>query len=213
MTPVAHRRTILRDAPLPPLPRRAYAMAMPAPAARSDWTAEELDALPDDGNRYEVVDGELLVTPAPSNGHQEAVGELFVRMRPYVIAASMQVLVAPSAVRFSPRREVQPDLLVLPLVNGKRAQSFRGVGRLELAVEILSPSTARVDRYVKRELYQSEGVPEYWVVDVASRLVERWRPNDRAPEVVVDTLTWQPRADVAPLVIDLADYFRWVHGE
>ncbi len=188
-------------------------MAMPAPAARSDWTADELDALPDDGNRYEVVDGELLVTPAPSYDHQEAVGELFARMRPYVIAASMQLLVAPAAVRFSLRREVQPDLLVLALVDGKRARSFREVGRLELAVEILSPSTARVDRYAKRELYQSEAVREYWVVDVASRLVERWRPNDKAPEVLVDTLSWQPRADVAPLVIDLADYFRWVHGE
>ena len=118
-------------------------MAMPAPAARTDWTAEEINTLPDDGNRYEVVDGELLVSPAPTNEHQEAVVELLVRMRAYVIAASMQILVAPSAVRFSSRREVQPDLLVLPLVDGKRARSFREVGRLELAVEILSPSTAR----------------------------------------------------------------------
>ena len=188
-------------------------MAMPAPAARTDWTAEEINTLPDDGNRYEVVDGELLVSPAPTNEHQEAVVELLVRMRAYVIAASMQILVAPSAVRFSSRREVQPDLLVLPLVNGKRARSFREVGRLELAVEILSPSTARADRYEKRELYQSERVPEYWIIDLASRLVERWRPTDTAPDVFLESLTWLPRDDVAPLVIDLVDYFRWVHGE
>ncbi|MDP1857198.1 MAG: Uma2 family endonuclease [Gemmatimonadaceae bacterium] len=188
-------------------------MAMPAPAARSDWTAEEINALPDDGNRYEVVDGELLVSPAPTNEHQEAVVELLVRMRAYVIAASMQILVAPSAVRFSSRREVQPDLLVLPLVDGKRARSFHDIGRLELAVEILSPSTARADRYEKRALYQSERVSEYWIIDLASRLVERWRPTDTAPDVLLESLTWLPSDDVAPLVIDLVDYFRWVHGE
>ena len=133
-------------------------------------------------------------------------------MRAYVIAASMQILVAPSAVRFSPRREVQPDLLVRPLVNGKRARSFREVARLELAVEILSPSTTRADRYQKRELYQSEQVPEYWIIDLASRLVERWRPDDTAPEELLESLSWQPRAEMAPLVIDLVEYFRVVHG-
>lgn len=188
-------------------------MSMPAPAARTDWTVDEVHALPDDGNRYEVVDGELLVTPAPSFSHQDAVLQLAIRMQAYADAVSLHLLIAPAAVTFSPRREVQPDLLVLPLVDGRRARTFAEVGHLVLAVEILSPYTARADRYVKRPLYQSEGVPECWIVDVASRLFERWRPGDEEPEVLLETLAWQPRDDVAPLVIDLVEYFRRVHGE
>ena len=61
-----------------------------------------------------------------------------------------------------------------------------------LAVEVLSPSTARADRTVKRRLYQRAGVPEYWIVDLEARLVERWRPADERPEVLTDTLTWRP---------------------
>ncbi len=209
---------IVRDVRLPyahllSLPRRAYAMAMPATPAHTDWTVEELQALPDDGNRYEVVDGELLVTPAPSNLHQRAVVEFCLRLRGYADSASYDVLVAPAAVTFSRRREVQPDVLVLPLVDGRWAQSFRDAGRLELAVEILSPASARADRSVKRRLYQSEGVPEYWIVDLDARLVERWRPNDSKPEILFESLVWRPRADVTPLEIDLVQLFRWVHGE
>ena len=188
-------------------------MAMPALTARSDWTVEEINALPDDGNRYEVVDGELFVTPAPSYAHQGVVGELFYRLRGYVESVSLHVLTAPAAATFSPRREVQPDLLVLPLVDGRPPRAFADVGRLVLAVEVLSPSTTRADRYVKRRLYSSEGVPEYWIVDIASQLVERWRPDDEEPEVLFETLTWQPRDDVAPLVIDLPGLSRQVHRE
>jgi hypothetical protein len=56
-------------------------------------------------------------------------------------------------------------------------------------------------------------VPEYWIVDTALRCVERWRPGDEDPEILFDILTWQPQSDVAPLTIDLAAYFRAVHGE
>lgn len=212
VTPLADPRAIVRYELLPFSPRRAYAMVMPAPAARTDWTVEEMHALPDDGNRYEVVDGELLVTPAPSFTHQDAIAELYLLLKPYADAASLHVLFAPAAVTFSPRREVQPDLLVLPLVDRRRARTFAEAGRLVLAVETLSPSTARADRYTKRRLYQSENVPEYWIVDVASRLFERWRPNDDEPEVLHETLAWQPCDDLVPLVIDLAAYFRRVHG-
>lgn len=185
-------------------------MAMPAP--HTEWTVEMVHALPDDGNRYEVIDGELLVTPAPSCRHQGAAFELAVLLKSYAEAVGLQVLVAPVAVTFSQRREVQPDVLVLPLVDGRRVERFEDVGRLELAVEVLSPSTARVDRYTKRMLYQSQGVSEYWIVDGASRLVERWRPNDTMPEVLLSALTWQPSAEHAPLTIDLEAYFGTVFG-
>lgn len=192
-------------------------MAMPAPVlpdtSRRDWTVEEVHALPDDGNRYEVIDGELFVTPAPSEVHQDAVVELLVRVKPYADALKLHVFIAPTAVTFSARREVQPDLLVLPTLDGQRARAFRDVRRLALAVEVLSPSTTRADRYVKRRIFSSEGVPEYWIVDPAMRLVERWRPGDEEPEVLLDTLVWQPMGGAAPLMIDLREYFRAAHGE
>jgi len=82
-----------------------------------------------------------------------------------------------------------------------------------LAVEVLSPSTARTDRFLKRREYQRRGVSEYWIIDPRGRSVERWRPGDDDPAILFDTLTWQPKADVAPLVLDLVALFRAVHGE
>lgn len=180
---------------------------------RRDWTVEQVRALPDDGHRYEVIDGELFVTPAPSWLHQRAVTTLLLVLHPYAVSCALECLVAPAEVTFAPRRSVQPDLLVVPTIDGRPAARFEDVGRLVLAVEVLSPSTARTDRHRKRKLYQSEAVPEYWIVDPAARFVERWRPSDEEPEVLVETLTWQPDAGQAALVVDLGAYFRGVHGE
>ena len=194
-------------------------MVMPAPLpllpedSRRDWTVEQVNALPDDGHRYEVIDGELLVSPGPTYIHQYAVLKLAAQVELYAEMRGLDCLVAPAAVTFSGQREVQPDVFVLPRLDGRRATSFADVKRVLLAVEVISPSTARVDRVRKRELYQSEGVPEYWIVDPDARLVERWRPNDERPEILADTLTWQPRADDVALVIDLPAYFARVHGE
>ncbi len=82
-----------------------------------------------------------------------------------------------------------------------------------LAVEVLSPSTARADRSVKRRLYQRARVPEYWIVDLEARLVERWRPADERPEVLTDTLSWVPAAGTGSLTIDLPEFFTKVLGE
>ena len=180
---------------------------------RRDWTADELRALPDDGNRYEIVDGELLVTPAPSLVHQDAVGELFLLLAPYARRNDLHCILAPAEVRFSPNRVVQPDVFVVPFIGGRKPARLDDVHRLILAVEVLSPSSARADRHSKRHLSQSQSVPEYWIVDPANRFVERWRPGDDAPEVLLDSLTWTPREGGEPLVIDLAAYFRRVHGE
>lgn len=186
-------------------------MAMPAP--HTDWTVDMVRELPDDGKRYEVIDGVLLVSPAPALVHQRAIAELYVLLRPYVAALGLEAIMAPAAVTWSTRTEVQPDLLVLPLANGRFAQRFEDVGVLELAVEVLSPSSVRTDRFTKRREYQRRGVPEYWIVDPASRSIERWRPTDEEPEILFDRLAWQPRTDVDPLVIDLEALFRAVHGE
>jgi Uma2 family endonuclease len=126
------------------------------------WTRERVLALPSDGNRYELIDGQLLVSPAARPVHQVAC---------YGLAKL-----------------------------------------LDLVVEVLSPSTARYDRGLKRRFYQRAGVPQYWIVDLDARVMERWRPGDERPEVASETLAWQPAAGVAPLVIDLAGFFDEVGG-
>ena len=182
-------------------------MAMPNP--QRDWTLEMVHALPDDGNRYELLDGELLVSPAPSLPHQRMLAELYAVLRPYVKAVGgHETLFAPAAITFSLQRELQPDLLVLPLLDGHKVEHFTEVGKLLLAVEVLSPSTSRNDRYKKRAVYQEEGVPEFWVVDPSARFVERWRPTDVEPEVLLTTLEWQPIHSHTPLSIDLGALFR-----
>ncbi|HET7585637.1 MAG TPA: Uma2 family endonuclease [Gemmatimonadaceae bacterium] len=183
------------------------------PAAIDRWTADMVRSLPDDGNRYEVVDGALLVTPAPTWSHQDAVVELAVRLREYLRATGAgHVIIAPADVQFAPNTLVQPDLFVVPLRAGLKPHNWAEAGRLLLAVEILSPSTARADRHVKRRLYQREEVPEYWIVDVDARLIERWRAADERPEIVSERLRWQPDSGHAALEIDLATYFAEVVG-
>lgn len=178
------------------------------------WTVEEVQALPDDGNRYEVVDGELLVTPAPSWRHGDAVLVLVRAFDPYLAAyRAGHLKIAPQDVVWGRRSVVEPDLFVVPLVEGRPPRTWEEAGRLLLAVEVLSPSSARADRIVKRRLYQREGVPEYWIVDADARLVERWRPEDERPELLTETIEWRPDPARPPLVIDLAAYFAEVIGE
>ncbi len=187
-------------------------MVMAATTTR--WTAEMVRALPEDGKRYEVVDGELLVSPGPSWQHQMALTKLFLRLHGYLAPRALgEVMVAPADVEFDETRMVEPDLFVVPLIGGRAPRSWQEAGRLLLAVEIVSPSTARADRLVKRRLYQQERVPEYWIVDADARLIERWRPDDERPEILVERLAWQPDVAHDPLEIDLGAYFAEVCGE
>ena len=187
---------------------------MAMPAQPTEWTVEMVRALPDDGNRYEVIGGELFMTPAPSWTHQRAVGELFRILMPYLEEHVLgDAIIAPADVLFGPKDMVEPDLFVVPLVDGSAPRTWEAVGRLLLAVEVLSPSTLRTDRRDKRDLYQRKGVPEYWIIDVDARQVERWRPNDASPETLIETLAWQPDRFTVPLAIDLPKYFGRVLGE
>jgi Uma2 family endonuclease len=171
-------------------------------------------ALPDDGNRYEVVGGELLVTPAPAWRHQLAIGGLYRALDQYVRAHSLgAVIFAPADIEFDERNLVQPDLFVVPLVEGAKPSEWADVGRLLLAVEILSPSTARDDRFTKRRLYQARGVPQYWIVDLDARLIELWKPDQERPEILADRLVWQPDPGGPPLELDLPAYFTDVLGK
>ena len=97
-------------------------------------------------------------------------------------------------------------------VGGRRPRNWGDIERLLLAVEVLSPTTARADRTIKRRLYQRAGI-EYWIVDLEARLVERWTTLDERPEVLTGTLIWRPDSTREPLIIDLEIYFRQVLDE
>ena len=172
------------------------------------WTVADLADMPDDGQRYEVIDGELFVTPAPALRHQDAILQLAMRLAPYVESHPVgHLVVAPADVTFSPRRGVQPDLFVAPLVQGKRPRYVSEIDGLVLAVEVLSPSSVRADRFVKRAMYRNEGVADYWVVDLDARAFECSTPADTRVEIRTDSLVWHPAGASVPLVIDVQRYF------
>lgn len=183
-------------------------MGMPETLER--WTAAQVRELPDDGKRYEVVDGELLMTPSPSFDHQRAVGELFVMLRTYCqMVGSAEAVMSPADIEFDPGTLVQPDVFVVPIA-GARPKRWSDIQHLLLAVEVLSPSSARADRTVKRRRYQHAGVPEYWIVDLDARLVERWRPGDERPEILTERLIWQPEDSPTPFAMELTPFFTTV---
>jgi Uma2 family endonuclease len=172
------------------------------------WTAEEVRALPEDGNRYECIDGVLLVTPAPVYDHNHAIGGLYLRLRAFVERCTLgKVLFAPADVEIARGTMVQPDLFVATSGTGDTVRSSEDIGSLLLAVEVVSPSSARVDRDLKRRLYQRIGVHEYWIVDLARRQVERWTPHSQVAEVLSSGLAWSPLGALEPLEIDLERFF------
>jgi Uma2 family endonuclease len=195
------------------------------------WTVEEVLALPEDGRRYELVDGVLLVngvavpggdlesldpamTPSPTWTHQDAVLELARRLAEYVDRHRIgRAMIAPADVPLQHGQLVQPDIFVVPLTaGGKRPKEWADAGRLLLAVEVLSPSTARSDKVRKRALYQRAGVPQYWIVDVDARIVERWTPDSDRAEVQATRIEWSPDGATEPLRLDLLEYFTSVTG-
>jgi Uma2 family endonuclease len=190
-------------------------MAMPAPPrAPNSWTVEMLETLPDDGNRYEIIGGELIVSPSPVPHHQRAVKYLAALLLSYVEDGRHgELFFAPADVIFTPRDVVEPDLFVVPDVEGLTPRRWDEFGSLVLAIEVLSSSTEYNDRQRKLRLYRRERVPEYWIVSCEGRVVERWRPDDERPEVLTETLTWHPFAECEPLVIDLVAFFARVHRE
>jgi Uma2 family endonuclease len=136
------------------------------------WTYERYYALQDE-QRYEVINGELLLVPGPGTFHQSLVGELFVRLREFSLRMQAgTVFVSPLDVVLDDRNVVQPDVL---FIRNDRLEIIdpRAIrGTPDLVIEIISPSSRSQDRMLKSTVYARAGVPEYWIVDPPSRSIE-----------------------------------------
>ena len=187
------------------LSRRADLMGMAAPTY---YTADMVRALPDDGQRYELVHGELLVTPAPRAWHQEVVERIVRAVADYVRAAGVgHVFRAPADISWSDDTLVQPDVFVVPLEDA-RTLDWAQMKTLLLAVEVFSRSTARAYRFTKRRLYQEVGVPTYWIVDPERRCVEVWTPDATVPVVEWAEVAWEPTGAADALTLRIEELFR-----
>ena len=190
---------------------------MGMPSSARVWTAAEVREMQDESRpwpRFELIDGELLVTPSPRRIHQYAVQELFLLLHPFVNRHGLGVVeFSPADIELVPETIVQPDVFVSPLTSGRRPMEWRETKSLLLAVEVVSPSNARADRVTKRHFFSRVDVAEYWVVDTDVRIIERNRAGVEGIEILDRTLTWAPAGAAEPLVIDLGDFFAAVRGD
>ena len=175
------------------------------------WTLRELHRLPDDGNKYELVRGELFVTPPPSNAHEELAAVLTRMLEPYVASQRLGRIYRPRAVIRVLGSEVEPDLMVRP-VPTHASVTWEQAPLPLLVVEILSDATRRRDHSQKRSLYMDAGIPEYWIVDGESRAIAVARPGAEI-SLCRETLTWHPRGADEAYVLEVARFFLEALGE
>jgi Uma2 family endonuclease len=177
-------------------------------AAPVYWTADMVRALPDDGNRYEVVYGELVVTPAPRPWHEILQVRLIVALSGYLARYPVgEVLGSRADISWGADVLVSPDVFVVPMEQ-VRTLDWSRMRDLRLVAEILSPASARYDRFLKRRRYQEAGIPLYWIVDGDQRQVEVWTPSDSFPRIERERLVWNPPQAAGPFSLDLPELFR-----
>jgi len=169
------------------------------------WTLEEIHSLPDDGNKYELVRGELFVTPPPTESHETILARLAAILAPYVAANGLGLVYRPRAVMRFEGSEVEPDLMVRQPHSGPDT-SWDDAPTPILVVEVLSGSTRRRDREQKRSLYMDAGVAEYWLVDPERLTITSVRPGEE-DRVASNQLSWMPRGVKEPLTFELSRVF------
>jgi len=186
---------------------------MEARKGRTRWTCAEFQRLPRCGStRYEVIDGDVVVTRASTSEHQRRVGELLMWLGWFVKEHDLgRVYPGPIDVLFAEGDYMEPDLLFIRSDHLDRV-SDRGIeGPPDLIVEVASPSTAGRDRGVKRDRYRHFGVAEYWVVDPVGRTIDVWRLSEDAEEAQVfgieDRLEWRPASEGPTLRLDVGAVF------
>jgi Uma2 family endonuclease len=136
------------------------------------WTYEEYYRL-DDDQRYEIIDGNLLMSPAPDTWHQNWLNDINIFLSQFVKRRKLgHILIAPVDVVLDPENTVQPDIVFVSADNAGIIQRPAIFGTPDLLIELISPSSVRRDRYDKKELYARFGVKEYWIGDPANKSLE-----------------------------------------
>lgn len=181
------------------------AMRLPLP----ELTTDDLRAFPEDGQRYELLEGMLIVTPAPGSAHQVVLSRLHAELAVYLHATERAFVVSPGEVEIAPKTLLEPDLLVFPAAYppGTPWRAMRGWW---LAVEVFSPSSRVYDRDFKRDAYLALGVDEVWLLDLDERAVFASRGGGERDMRHEELLIWRPSAMADPLEIELASLFRGV---
>ena len=178
----------IMGADLETTPARSYDVpTMPLPSI----TWQDVQQMPDDGNRYEAIEGDIYMTPAPSIRHHRLTRALYDALKPLLHKPKCgELFWAPVGVEFPATGEgVQPDLMFVSSERREIIGEDGIVGAPDLAVEILSPSTASRDRSIKLRLYERQGVSEYWIVDPDENAVDVWRfGEERAHERFTEIL-------------------------
>lgn len=176
--------------------------------AAGAWTLADLDRLPDDGNTYEVIDGELFVTPAPSPVHEQLAAALHELLLPYVQREQLGQVYTGKSVIQTQKSQVEPDLMVRKMPR-PIPETWPELPTPILVVEVLSGITQRRDQVEKRAFYLRTGVANYWIVNRWDRTIRVISANDA--DVTIGTeFTWHPRGAANALVVNVEEFFRRV---
>jgi Uma2 family endonuclease len=180
-------------------------------AARKRYTYADFLRFPDDGNRHEILDGLWIMTPPPTTDHQRIIINLIRILDPFIQTRKLGLLLAsPVGVVLSQTRVVQPDLLFVAKSRESIVHEDAVHGAPELLIEVLSPSTASLDRGRKLKAYEASGVREYWIVDRDARTVEV-HGFGRSPKLRVLQTGQSFQSDVLPgLTVRVNEVFRGV---
>jgi len=173
---------------------------------RSMWTVADLERLPDDGNRYEILHGELLVTPMPTNNHQGVAVRLPANLYTWCRAHTGWTGRAAGGVYVGETTWLEPDIAVYPTPEYSDA-SWRTLPAPLLVVEVLSPSTRKRDRHRKRTAYLAHGVGAVWIVDAHTRTVERWTKASGFPDLLGDPIAWSAEGALPAMSISGLELF------
>ena len=179
---------------------------MAMPALVPTYTVADLDAFPRDGNRYELLDGHLLVTPQAAFAHQIVASRIAAALHAFLDADARGYVVAPGAVEILPKTHLEPDILVVP-ARFPLSSEWSEIRGWWLAVKVFSPSSVVYDRDFKRNAYLALGVAEVWLVDLEEREVFVSRRSGSTDLRCRERLMWTPAEMPEPLELSLTAVF------
>lgn len=170
------------------------------------FTIADLDRFPDDGNRYELLGGQLLVTPAPGPHHQVILGRLMMRLSGYLGPEGPAIIVTPGVIQLEDHTQLEPDLLVVPAGMADET-SWRRIAGWWLAVEVSGRDSKVYDRDFKRAAYLRLGVREVWRLDLMDQQIHRSRSGEVSEVPCADQLRWHPPEMAEALVLPVPALF------